>query len=200
MGLFSANFWLAEDKNTSFVDVLVLTASGKWHMPSRTGTRPPSRLWEAVGLCFLCLWVPWMYLHRLGSQLWEWISIWAAVAVWHYQVSNHCNGGKERINHTLGNMLRALPLRAKQDWPQQIQTLTWIPLAMQLSTGCFTVFQGFLLTLCSNLSDTIPLWQTPATTLPVIPFWGYRNCPAAGWWDYTYVIGYFGHFIFFLWL
>lgn len=35
------------------------------------------------------------------------------------------NSGTDRFNHTLGNMLRALPLRAKQEWPQQIQTLTF---------------------------------------------------------------------------
>lgn len=117
------------------------------------------KLWDCV---FLCLWVPWMYLLRLGSQLWEWTSVRAAAAVWRYQVSYHGNGGKERFNHTLGNMLRTLPLRAKRDWPQQIQTLTfaWIPLAAQLSAWCFTVFQGFLSTLCSNLSGMIPLWRT----------------------------------------
>ncbi|CAI5681706.1 unnamed protein product [Oreochromis niloticus] len=44
------------------------------------------------------------------------------------QVADPCpmgNGGTEWFNRTLGNMLRALPLRAKQEWPQQIQTLTF---------------------------------------------------------------------------
>ena len=35
------------------------------------------------------------------------------------------NGGTERFNRTLGNMLRALPLKEKQQWPQQVQTLTF---------------------------------------------------------------------------
>ncbi|KAI2646030.1 Retrovirus-related Pol polyprotein [Labeo rohita] len=35
------------------------------------------------------------------------------------------NGGTERFNKTLGNMLRSLPLKAKHQWPQQIQTLTF---------------------------------------------------------------------------
>ena len=35
------------------------------------------------------------------------------------------NGGTERFNRTLGNMLRSLPLREKAKWPQQIQTLTF---------------------------------------------------------------------------
>lgn len=35
------------------------------------------------------------------------------------------NGFTERFNCTLGNMLQALPLRAKQEWPQQIQTLNF---------------------------------------------------------------------------
>lgn len=35
------------------------------------------------------------------------------------------NGGTERFNHTLGNMLRSLPLEAKHKWPQMIQALTF---------------------------------------------------------------------------
>lgn len=35
------------------------------------------------------------------------------------------NGGTERFNRTLGNMLRTLPLKEKHWWPQQIQTLTF---------------------------------------------------------------------------
>lgn len=35
------------------------------------------------------------------------------------------NGGTERFNRTLGAMLRSLPLKAKHQWPQQIQTLTF---------------------------------------------------------------------------
>ncbi|KAL1268813.1 hypothetical protein QQF64_034176 [Cirrhinus molitorella] len=35
------------------------------------------------------------------------------------------NGGTERFNRTLGAMLRSLPLKAKHQWPQQIQSLTF---------------------------------------------------------------------------
>lgn len=35
------------------------------------------------------------------------------------------NGATERFNRTLGSMLRSLPLKAKHQWPQQIQTLTF---------------------------------------------------------------------------
>jgi len=35
------------------------------------------------------------------------------------------NGGTERFNRTLGSMLRALPLKEKHQWPQQVQTLTF---------------------------------------------------------------------------
>ncbi len=35
------------------------------------------------------------------------------------------SGITERFNRTLGNMLRSLPLRSKDKWPQQIQTLTF---------------------------------------------------------------------------
>lgn len=32
--------------------------------------------------------------------------------------------GNGQVNRTLGNMIRALPPRTKQDWPQMLQTLT----------------------------------------------------------------------------
>ncbi len=35
------------------------------------------------------------------------------------------NGHVERFNRTLGNMIRALPPRSKQKWPQMLQTLTF---------------------------------------------------------------------------
>ncbi len=35
------------------------------------------------------------------------------------------NGQTERFNRTLGNMIRSLPPRAKERWPQMIQTLTF---------------------------------------------------------------------------
>lgn len=36
------------------------------------------------------------------------------------------NGGTERFNRTLGNMLRSLPLHSKQKWPQMIQTMIFV--------------------------------------------------------------------------
>ncbi|XP_038128016.1 uncharacterized protein LOC119774555 [Cyprinodon tularosa] len=36
------------------------------------------------------------------------------------------NGVTERFNRTLGSMLRTLPLKEKQRWPEQIQTLTFV--------------------------------------------------------------------------
>lgn len=35
------------------------------------------------------------------------------------------NGAVERFNRTLGNMIRALPPRAKQKWPQLLRSLTF---------------------------------------------------------------------------
>lgn len=35
------------------------------------------------------------------------------------------NGATKRFNRTLGNILRALPLRSTQKWPQMIQSLTF---------------------------------------------------------------------------
>ncbi len=36
------------------------------------------------------------------------------------------NGGTERFNRTLGNMLWSLPPRSKQKWPQLVQTMTFV--------------------------------------------------------------------------
>ena len=36
------------------------------------------------------------------------------------------NGHAERFNHMLGTMIRALPPRAEQKWPQMLQTLTFV--------------------------------------------------------------------------
>lgn len=36
------------------------------------------------------------------------------------------NGGTERFNRTFGNMLRSLPFRSKQKWPQLVQTMTFV--------------------------------------------------------------------------
>jgi len=36
------------------------------------------------------------------------------------------NGGTERFNRTLGNMLRSLPPRSKLKWPQMIQSMTFV--------------------------------------------------------------------------
>ncbi|KAL4009395.1 hypothetical protein ACER0C_003247 [Sarotherodon galilaeus] len=51
------------------------------------------------------------------------------------------NGGTERFNRTLGNMLRSLPLREKNKWPQQIQSLTFAYNATVHETMGFAPFQ-----------------------------------------------------------
>ncbi|KAI4897980.1 hypothetical protein NFI96_009222 [Prochilodus magdalenae] len=51
------------------------------------------------------------------------------------------NGCTERFNRTLGNMLRSLPLKAKHQWPQQIQTLTFAYNATVHETSGFAPFQ-----------------------------------------------------------
>lgn len=51
------------------------------------------------------------------------------------------NGGTERFNHTLGSMLRALPLAEKNKWPQQIQTQTFAYNATVHETTGYAPFQ-----------------------------------------------------------
>lgn len=50
------------------------------------------------------------------------------------------DGGTELFNRTLGAMLRSLPLKAKHQWPQQIQTLTFAYNATVHETTGFSPF------------------------------------------------------------
>ncbi|XP_060733694.1 uncharacterized protein LOC132851087 [Tachysurus vachellii] len=51
------------------------------------------------------------------------------------------NGVTERFNRTLGSMLRSLPLKEKQKWPEQIQALTFAYNATVHETTGYAPFQ-----------------------------------------------------------
>lgn len=83
-----------------------------------------------MGSCILHVWIPRAHHMDQGanfeSQLIAELLRLAGVSKSH-TTSYHPmgNGGNERLNRTLRNMLQSLPLKAKQQWPQQIPTLTF---------------------------------------------------------------------------
>ncbi|KAJ8395732.1 hypothetical protein AAFF_G00029690 [Aldrovandia affinis] len=130
MELICIDFWSAEDKNKSSVDVLVATdhfTKMAYAFPCRnqTAKQVARKLWD----CVFCVYGFPERIHSdqgasFESELVSELLQLSGVAKSHTTAYHPMgNGGTERFNRTLGNMLRALPLRAKQEWPQQIQTL-----------------------------------------------------------------------------
>ena len=147
MELVCIDFWSAEDKNKNSVDVLVATdhfTKMAYAFPCRnqTAKQIARKLWD----CVFCVYGFPERVHSdqgpsfEGELVSELLRL-SGVAKSH-TTSYHPmgNGGTERFNRTLGSMLRALPLRAKQDWPQQIQTLTFAYNATVHETTGFAPF------------------------------------------------------------
>lgn len=132
MELVCIDFWSAEDKNKSSVDVLVVTdhftkMAHAFPCRNQTAKQIARKLWD----CVFCVYGFPERIHSdqgasFESELVSELLQLSGVAKSHTTAYHPMgNGGTERFNRTLGNMLRALPLRAKQEWPQQIQTLTF---------------------------------------------------------------------------
>ncbi|KAJ8396768.1 hypothetical protein AAFF_G00013670 [Aldrovandia affinis] len=130
MELICIDFWSAEDKNKSSVDVLVATdhfTKMTYAFPCRnqTAKQVARKLWD----CVFCVYGFPERIHSdqgasFESELVSELLQLSGVAKSHTTAYHPMgNGGTERFNRTLGNMLRTLPLRAKQEWPQQIQML-----------------------------------------------------------------------------
>ena len=66
------------------------------------------------------------------------------------------NGAVERLNHTLGSMIRALPPKTKHRWPQHLKSLTFAYNA--------TVHENHRL--CSISADILA--DAQAASLPVV--------------------------------
>ena len=132
MELVCLDFWSAEDKNNNSVDVLVATdhftkMAHAFPCRNQTAKQIARKLWDNV----FCVYGFPERIHSdqgasFESDLVSELLQLSGVAKSHTTAYHPMgNGGTERFNRTLGTMLRALPLRAKQDWPQQIQTLTF---------------------------------------------------------------------------
>uniref|UniRef100_A0A3B3RCA1 Gypsy retrotransposon integrase-like protein 1 n=1 Tax=Paramormyrops kingsleyae TaxID=1676925 RepID=A0A3B3RCA1_9TELE len=147
MELICVDFWSAEDKNKNSVDVLVATdhfTKMAFAFPCRnqTAKQVARRLWD----CVFCIYGFPERVHSdqgpsfesaLMTELLQLTGVGKSRTTAYHPMGN---GGTERFNRTLGNMLRTLPLRAKQEWPQQIQTLTFAYNATVHETTGFAPF------------------------------------------------------------
>ena len=132
MELLCLDFWIAEDSKQHLADVLVLTdhftkLAHAFPCTNQQAKQVAKKLWVNV----FCVFGFPGRIHtdqvaNFESELMAELLRLSGVAKSHTTAYHPMgNGGTERFNRTLGNMLRSLPLREKAKWPQQIQTLTF---------------------------------------------------------------------------
>ncbi|KAF7669952.1 hypothetical protein LDENG_00105440 [Lucifuga dentata] len=132
MELVCIDFWSAEDCKQRLVDVLVITdhftkLAHAFPCTNQTAKQVAKKLWDNV----FCIYGFPQRIHsdqgtNFESNLIAELLQLAGVAKSHTTAYHPMgNGGTERFNCTLGNMLRTLPLGVKHQWPEQIQTLTF---------------------------------------------------------------------------
>lgn len=131
--LVCIDFWSAEDSNNKSVDVLVVTdhftkVAHAFPCQDQTAKRVAKKLWDN----FFCIYGFPERLHsdqganfesELIAELLQLAGVTKSRTSPYHPMGN---GGTERFNRTLGNMLRSLPPSAKQKWPQMIQTITFV--------------------------------------------------------------------------
>lgn len=133
MELVCLDFWSAEDGKQRSVDVLVVTdhftkLAHAFPCANQTAKQVARKLWDHV----FCVYGFPERIHsdqgtNFESKLIAELLQLAGVAKSHTTAYHPMgNGVTERFNRTLGSMLRTLPLKEKQRWPEQIQTLTFV--------------------------------------------------------------------------
>ncbi|KAI4885608.1 hypothetical protein NFI96_023817 [Prochilodus magdalenae] len=148
MELVCLDFWCAEDSKQRSVDVLVVTdhftkLAHAFPCTNQTAKQVARKLWDHV----FCVYGFPQRIHsdqgaNFESDLIAELLKLSGVAKSHTTAYHPMgNGCTERFNRTLGNMLRSLPLKAKHQWPQQIQTLTFAYNATVHETSGFAPFQ-----------------------------------------------------------
>ena len=131
--LVCIDFWTAEDRNNKSVDVLVITdhftkMSHAFPCQDQTAKKVAKKLWDG----FFCVYGFPQRLHsdqganfesELIAELLELAGVNKSRTSPYHPMGN---GGTERFNRTLGNMLRSLPPESKHRWPQMVQTMTFV--------------------------------------------------------------------------
>uniref|UniRef100_A0A8B9GYV3 Integrase catalytic domain-containing protein n=1 Tax=Astyanax mexicanus TaxID=7994 RepID=A0A8B9GYV3_ASTMX len=126
------DFWAAEDSNGRSVDVLTVTdhftkMSHAFPCHDQSAKQVARLLWDR----FFCIYGFPERIHsdqgaNFESQLIQELLQISGVKKTRTTIYHPMgNGQVERFNRTLGNMIRALPPRSKQKWPQMLQTLTF---------------------------------------------------------------------------
>lgn len=130
--LVCIDFWSAEDNNKS-VDVLVITnhftkLAQAFRCHDQTAKTVAKTLWDG----FFCIYGFPQRIHsdqganfesELIAELLELSGVSKSRTSPYHPMGN---GTTERFNRTLGNMLRSLPPRSKQKWPQLLTTVTFV--------------------------------------------------------------------------
>lgn len=131
--LVCIDFWAAEDRNNKSVDVLVITdhftkLAHAFPCHNQSAKSVAKKLWDG----FFCIYGFPQRLHsdqgasfesELIAELLDLVGVDKSRTSPYHPMGN---GGTERFNRTLGNMLRSLPPRSKQKWPQLVQTMTFV--------------------------------------------------------------------------
>ncbi|RXN37938.1 Retrovirus-related Pol polyprotein from transposon 412 [Labeo rohita] len=130
--LVCIDFWSAENSSGRSVDVLVITdhftkMACAFPCRDQSAKQVPKVLWDK----FFCVFGFPERIHsdqganfesQLIRELLEVAGVKKSRTTAYHPMGN---GHVERFNRTLGNMIRALPPRSKQKWPQMLQTLTF---------------------------------------------------------------------------
>lgn len=130
--LVCVDFWSAEDSKNKSVDVLVVTdhftkLAHAFHCPNQSAKAVAKQLWNN----FFCIYGFPKRIHSDQGASFESALISELLSVAGVKKSHTTpyhpmgNGGVERFNRTLGNMIRALPPAAKQRWPRMLKSLTF---------------------------------------------------------------------------
>lgn len=130
--LVCIDFWSAENSSGKSVDVLVVTdhftkMANAFLCKNQSASQVARQLWDK----FFCVYGFPQRIHsdqganfesRLIKELLQIAGVQKSRTTAYHPMGN---GQVERFNRTLGNMIRALPPRTKQDWPRMLQTLTF---------------------------------------------------------------------------
>lgn len=146
--LVCIDFWSAEDSSNKSLDVLVVTdhftkLSQAYLCPNQSAKAVAQQLWNN----FFCVYGFPERVHsdqgaNFESSLIKEMLLVAGVHKSHTTPYHPMgNGAVERFNRTLGNMIRALPPRAKHRWPQLLRSLTFSYNATVHETTGFAPFQ-----------------------------------------------------------
>lgn len=130
--LVCIDFWTAEDSANRSVDVLVVTdhftkMAHAFLCPNQSAKAVAHQLWHN----YFCIYGFPKRLHSDQGANFESALIAELLSVAGVQKSHTTpyhpmgNGSCERMNRTLGNMIRTLPPRAKQRWPEALKSLTF---------------------------------------------------------------------------